>query len=67
MWFGVGAGIKTKLYLTILKRWGKNHNDPYPILPRGCVIELRRSGNLQVSITMSKCVNGRLKPSATVC
>ena len=26
------------------------------------VIELRRSGNLQVSITMSKCINGRLKP-----
>ena len=26
------------------------------------VIELRRSGNLQVSITMSKYINGRLKP-----
>ncbi len=26
------------------------------------VIELRRSGNLQVSINMSKCINGRLKP-----
>ena len=28
----------------------------------GGVIELRRSGKLQVSITMSKCINGRLKP-----
>jgi hypothetical protein len=26
------------------------------------VIELRRSGNLQVSIDMAKCINGRRKP-----
>ncbi len=35
---------------------------PGKVLGVGNVIELRRSGNLQVSITMTKCINGRLKP-----